>query len=259
MFLDLRSLPTPERDQPKRAAVALDCEMVEIEGGHLELARLTAVDCLSGETLVDRLVQPQARITNWLTRHSGITYPLFRTAKAAGQLAKNFQQAREELFRYVDDDTILVGLALNNDLDVLRIQHDRVVDLTLLLREQSTPRTIGLGLQKLTKAVLGKDIQNRGKQGHDSLEDALATRELLLWCLERPQEMRKWGYRKRLEDRTAQHDKRVDAVIRSVTKKLESLVGFEDTFTFPWSEGMPPPVYYDSYSETQTAGWEVGW
>ncbi|KKZ65666.1 hypothetical protein EMCG_08505 [[Emmonsia] crescens] len=38
-----------------------------------------------------------------------------------------------------------------------------------------------LSLKTLTRERLGRDIQNAGKEGHDSLEDALAARDLVHW------------------------------------------------------------------------------
>jgi RNA exonuclease 1 len=46
-----------------------------------------------------------------------------------------------------------------------------------------TKGTGALGLKVLTKARVGRDVQ-MGKSGHDSVEDALATRDLVLWHVE---------------------------------------------------------------------------
>ncbi|KAF2621303.1 hypothetical protein BU25DRAFT_240139 [Macroventuria anomochaeta] len=59
----------------KRQAIVLNCEMVGIgpKATTSELARLSAVDFLTGELLVDTLVQPLSTVTDWRTQWSGIT------------------------------------------------------------------------------------------------------------------------------------------------------------------------------------------
>ena len=49
------------------------------------------------------------------------------------------------------------------------------------------PRIIRIGLKALCDAFLGIEIQ---ESTHDALEDAFAAREVVLWCLEHPREMR---------------------------------------------------------------------
>lgn len=58
-----------------------------------------------------------------------------------------------------------------------------VVGVKIKPREPTSPRHPGLGLKKLAWARLGRDIQKPGR-GHDSHEDALATRDLLRWHIE---------------------------------------------------------------------------
>jgi RNA exonuclease 1 len=45
--------------------------------------------------------------------------------------------------------------------------------------------TVSLSLKKLMKECLGKDVQT-GKKGHDSLEDAIAARDLVHWQITQP-------------------------------------------------------------------------
>ncbi|KAH7082023.1 hypothetical protein FB567DRAFT_530457 [Paraphoma chrysanthemicola] len=46
-----------------------------------------------------------------------------------------------------------------------------------------------LSLKTLTKLRLGRDIQTSGRKGHDSLEDAVAARDLVHWNIMNPNEV----------------------------------------------------------------------
>ena len=223
IFHSLKRLPEPDASKPKRAAVIMDCEMVGIDGDYSELARISVVDYFSGETLIDRFVQPREKVRDWRTRYSGVTPDLLAQARHRGQLFHGFEQARAALFEFIDDDTILIGHTLNHDFDALRIMHYRIIDLHIMLREESTRNAIGLGLQTITKRFLNKDIQNHGKLGHDSLEDALATREVLIWCFTKPQELRAWGLQKRIEAEQKKKEKRLAEHATLLMQKLRRL------------------------------------
>lgn len=47
-------------------------------------------------------------------------------------------------------------------------------------KKEDTGMAVSLSLKKLMKEYLGKDVQT-GKKGHDSLEDAVAARDLVHW------------------------------------------------------------------------------
>ncbi|OAL55323.1 hypothetical protein IQ07DRAFT_582821 [Pyrenochaeta sp. DS3sAY3a] len=185
---------------PKRKAVALDCEMVGAANNESELARISAIDVLSGEVLIDTLVQPLRRVFQWRTKVSGITRRMMEAAVAENKVLKGWAAARSELWKYINDETVLIGQALNNDLDVLRIQHWRVIDSGILAKDAVDPAVNRQwGLRTLCKQLLNIDIQNRGKDGHDSVEDAFAAREVVLWCLEHPAELAAWGAQRKEE------------------------------------------------------------
>ncbi|TLS20732.1 uncharacterized protein PpBr36_10919, partial [Pyricularia pennisetigena] len=48
-------------------------------------------------------------------------------------------------------------------------------------------------LKDLMKELVKVHIQSHGRQGHDCVEDTLATRELALWCLQNPRKLEAWG------------------------------------------------------------------
>jgi RNA exonuclease 1 len=69
-----------------------------------------------------------------------------------------------------DENTIVIGHGLENDLNVLRLIYPRIVDTAILFSEnQINPRRKD-PLKKLAWNFLSENIQ--GKQ-HDSLEDAI--------------------------------------------------------------------------------------
>jgi RNA exonuclease 1 len=115
-------------------------------------------------------------------------------------------KAREEIWKHVGPETIIIGHAAHNDLVPLRWIHTRVVD-TLLVEEAVSrrqeqllfeygeeqdeqalaaepPAASRLSLKVLASERLGREVQTGG-QGHDSLEDAMATRDVLHWHIDR--------------------------------------------------------------------------
>ncbi|KAJ6112155.1 Exonuclease RNase T/DNA polymerase III [Penicillium sp. IBT 18751x] len=203
-------VPTPQhlphRSQKKRRAVVLDCEMVQVEGNYRELAYLTAVDFLTGEILIDNYVQPTKRVRGWNTRYSGISCAEMNRARAEGRALNGWQHARQVLWEYVDADTVLIGHALQNDLKVLGFYHSKIVDSQILTSEAVSnllPFNMALtrrwGLKTLVKELLEDDIQV-GKKGHSALEDTLATRDLVIWCLRNQELLEVWAKKNRDEE-----------------------------------------------------------
>ncbi|KAL7327594.1 RNA exonuclease 3 [Mucor circinelloides] len=162
----VKAPPRTNSDRRQRL-VALDCEMGYTTAG-MELIRLTAVD-EDMKVLVDELVLPYNMIVDLNSHYSGIT-----TLKG---VKFDLDGLRKELFKYIDQDTIIVGHGLENDLNALRIVHTNVIDTVALF-----PHKNGLpyrnSLRGLTAAHLKKFIQT-GTEGHDSLEDASVCIELL--------------------------------------------------------------------------------
>lgn len=183
-----------------RKAVALDCEMGTSTRGEKELIRLTAVDFFTGEVLVDSLVYPSVPMQHFNTRYSGVTRGMLEAARRKKTCIMGRDAARQRLWRYVGPETIVVVHGGHNDFLALRWIHLRVVDTFLVARaarekkkkkqqqqqQEQQPdadgvaEKRGLSLKDLADAILGWQIQ-RGKQGHCSLEDALACRALADW------------------------------------------------------------------------------
>ena len=187
---------SPARCPGRRAAVALDCEMVGIRVGQSEigeLVRLCAVDFLAGEILVDIYVIPEQPVVAWRTKFSGVTKALLEEMERQGRTVNGWQAARELLWQHIDEDTILIGHSLHHDLKVLGMIHVRVVDSAIVTKEAVEENyNRSWALKTLCQQFLGREIQ-AGAAGHDCLEDTFAAREILLWSFNHPDRLIIWA------------------------------------------------------------------
>jgi DNA polymerase III epsilon subunit-like protein len=181
--------PSPCPDLHKRAAVVIDCEMVETTRVKNELARLSAVDFVTGEVLINDLVYPDGDVVDWRSRITGLNPHLMNDALQRGTLLKGWQLARSELWKYIDTDTILVGHSLNHDLKAL------VVDSAILTSEAVPGSNRQFALVKLCDELIQVPIRTHDGGTHSALEDSFATREVVLWCLNNTMALQAWGRR----------------------------------------------------------------
>ncbi|KAJ4376192.1 RNA exonuclease 3 [Neocucurbitaria cava] len=182
-------IQTPENDHaPPGTAVCFDCEMGYTTNG-LEMLRLTVISWPDHELLIDVLVQPLGHILDFNTRFSGITLEQFTNAKPydpenpkpdpkALRIVDSPYVARDLFLALISPKTPVIGHALENDLNTIRLIHPTIIDTVILF-----PTRQGLpyrnGLRHLAKQHLDQDIQQGGAAGHDSLEDARTTGELV--------------------------------------------------------------------------------
>ncbi|PGH35136.1 hypothetical protein GX50_02058 [[Emmonsia] crescens] len=208
---------TPRQpNKPTPPPVCFDCEMGYTTLG-LELIRLTAISWPEGEKLLDILVKPIGEILDLNSRYSGVrpehfiqatphdtsssttstttepdskkptTLPPPSSSSSSDEksppqvlpVVDSPSTARDLLFQLIQPETPLIGHALENDLNACRIIHPTIVDTALLY-----PHPGGLpyrfGLRALTRKFLNRHIQaGGGELGHDSMEDAKATGDLV--------------------------------------------------------------------------------
>jgi RNA exonuclease 1 len=180
---------TPENEKaPTHTAVCFDCEMGYTTRG-LELMRLTVVAWPMHKPIIDVLVRPIGHILDVNTRFSGITADQFLNAKPYDpekptpvrkdlRIVESPYEARALFLSHISRNTPVLGHALENDLNTIRLIHPTIVDTVLLY-----PTRNGLpyrhGLRTLAKWHLDQDIQAGGAAGHDSYEDARTTGELV--------------------------------------------------------------------------------
>ncbi|KAK4031610.1 ribonuclease H-like domain-containing protein [Parachaetomium inaequale] len=198
----LTATPKPHPRHPMRKALVLDCEMAGGAGLPDQVVAISVIDFLTGETLLNALVEPSGPITQWRSQITGITRARMAAAVADGSALGGRAEAVARLFELLDQDTVLVGHSMQNDLRVLGLLHGRIVDTGILTAKASgrfgederVRRTVGL--ERLCRELAGVEIRGGGGGGcHNSLEDVLATREVVIWCLRHPEELKAWAVR----------------------------------------------------------------
>ncbi|KAI9368582.1 hypothetical protein BJX61DRAFT_546402 [Aspergillus egyptiacus] len=257
--------PSPEANPDAREAVVLDCEMVGVlppRGTHeiSEVVRLSAVDFLTGETLVNTFVEPSPgqRVISWRSKVSGVTASLLEKMKRQGRTVRGWEAARGLLWEFVNSETVLVGHSLNNDLDVLGMVHTRVVDSAIVTRD-AVGRDCGRfwGLKRLAKDLLEREVQT-DKSGHDCMEDAFAARELVLWCLRNPDRLMTWaeGERRIIADKKREMVGKREKSMKKKKGKGKLAIAETDLALFSDWESDVSVVSMSSFmmSETESIG-----
>lgn len=119
------------------------------------------------------MVKPDAPITDYLTKYSGIT------PEAMSEVTCSLRRAQKHVRKLVDHNTILVGHGLENDLKAMQLAHPYCVDTSLLYDHHRGP-PYKPSLRFLARNYLKRHIQDRNEAhiGHDSAEDARATLDL---------------------------------------------------------------------------------
>lgn len=202
MSLVMPFIETPENAKVEQhTAVCFDCEMGYTTQG-FELLRLTVLSWPSHRPIIDVLVRPLGFVLDLNTQWSGVTMDQFLNAKPYDpsnpkpsrkdlRIVESPYVARELLLAHISPTTPVLGHALENDLNVVRLIHPTIVDTVILY-----PTRSGLpyrhSLKTLAKQHLDIDVQQGGASGHDSYEDARTTGELVRCHI-----ARKW---KRLRD-----------------------------------------------------------
>ncbi|KAL4748076.1 RNA exonuclease 3 [Aspergillus terricola var. indicus] len=190
---------TPENpDLHNPTPICFDCEMGYTTLG-MELIRLTAVSWPEGKRVLDVLVRPLGEVLDLNSRFSGVfpehytnalpysTAPTDFSASSSSspsqlQLVSSPAEARTLLFNLLTPSTPLIGHAIDNDLNACRIIHPTVIDTAILYPHPGGGLPYRMSLRMLAKKHLDREIQTggaSGKQGHDSVEDALATGDLV--------------------------------------------------------------------------------
>lgn len=153
----------------KSPMFGLDCEMCMTSAGS-ELTRVSIVN-EKHETVYESLVKPYNDITDYLTRYSGVTKSMLEN------VSKRLEDVQKDLQTLLPPDAILIGQSLNVDLHALKLMHPYVID-TSLVFNFTGERNRKPKLKTLAKEFLKEDIQT-GKNGHCSVEDALAAIKLV--------------------------------------------------------------------------------
>ncbi|CAI4046058.1 RNA exonuclease SKDI_12G1570 [Saccharomyces kudriavzevii IFO 1802] len=146
--------------------LSLDCEMAFTSLGY-EMIRLTIVDFFTGKTLFDHVIQPVGKIVDLNSDFSGV-HEIDRTK------CPTYEEALIVFLseKLINKNSILIGHGLENDLNVMRIFHKKVIDTAVLYSKTK----FKVSLKNLAFEILSRKIQN-GE--HDSSQDAIATMDVV--------------------------------------------------------------------------------
>ncbi|KAM0343748.1 hypothetical protein ACHAPU_008175 [Fusarium lateritium] len=194
---DTTVAPAPTPFSPKRKAIVLDCEMAGVRNGNSEIVSICVVDLFSGEVLLDTFVRPREQIVDWRTNIHGIRPSTLSLAAGQAKVLDGWETARQELFKHINTDTVMIGHSIQNDLKALRLSHTTVVDTAILTSDAvyGTGSHSGRcwGLESLCADLL--KLRIRKSKTHSALEDTMATREVVLWCICYPEKLNNWASR----------------------------------------------------------------
>jgi hypothetical protein len=163
----------------KRKAVALHCIRKQPKHCPIELIAVAAVDFLSGQVLINSRLIPNL---GW-------------NGSSRSESLHGWREIRATLFDYIDQDTVIIGHSVREDLEILRLLHKQIVDSQILATSAIyTPQTKEYHyepyLENLCMDFLGIKI----RQGATCpLENALASREVVLHCIRWPKDLDIWA------------------------------------------------------------------
>ncbi|KAG9655074.1 hypothetical protein KCU64_g6784, partial [Aureobasidium melanogenum] len=173
--LDEGIVPSEEIEQGSilqgRNVLTVDCEMISTTEEKSALARVSFIDW-DGNIVLDELVKPPGTVKDYLTQYSGITKEMMEP------VTQTLAELQAKLKDVLTPRTILLGHSLDSDLRALRIAFPFIVDTTLIYPHPKGPPQKS-SLKWLSQKYLSREIQNRGPQGHDSVEDAKACLDLV--------------------------------------------------------------------------------
>lgn len=137
------------------------------------LARISAIDCSTGQVLFDDHVKPQEPVVDYLTRFSGIVENDLDPLKSPHHLIRT-RAAYLKLRLLVERGCIFVGHGLKQDFWTLNlaVPPTQVIDTVAIFHK---PGQRYISLRFLTNFVLKRDMQ---QEIHNSEEDAMAAWEL---------------------------------------------------------------------------------
>ncbi|EGW32477.1 uncharacterized protein SPAPADRAFT_55921 [Spathaspora passalidarum NRRL Y-27907] len=147
--------------------LGIDCEMGFTTKG-FELMRITAVDFFTNATVLDVYVLPFGEVVDLNTRFSGIS--------EINDKFVSFDESLRQLGQVMDSNTILIGHGLENDMNAMRLIHDKIIDTSILYPKFQPSPTFRWSLKDLAFKFLSRNIQI-GE--HDSAEDSIAAIDIV--------------------------------------------------------------------------------
>jgi RNA exonuclease 1 len=161
-------------------AIAIDCEMCESQDplsgakNAKALCRLSVVNAEKPEeVLLDTLVKPSWPVTDYRTRINGVTKEHLDPVEFTLRHAQAFMMA------LCNEETVIVGHALHNDLVALNMEHDVVADSSFLFHAKDNP-TATPSLKDTVMTMFKKEMP----QTHDSVNDSRKALECVVHWVE---------------------------------------------------------------------------
>lgn len=160
--------------------IAMDCEMCEtadpVSGlkDSRALCRISVVDVMTNEVLLDTLVKPAWPVSDYRTWVNGIA------AENLENVQFTLRHAQAFMLKLCSEETVIMGHALQNDLAAIRMIHHAVVDSAYLFPVKDQPNA-SISLKDLTKSVLDVEMPKT----HDSVNDTRMTMECLKHWLQK--------------------------------------------------------------------------
>ncbi|CAH8335617.1 unnamed protein product [Eruca vesicaria subsp. sativa] len=157
--------------------LAIDCEMVTCADGSEAVVRVGAVD-RDLKVVLDKFVKPSLPVIDYKTDITGVT------AEDLEKATLSVADIQKKLQRFLSKGTILVGHGLHNDLQVLKVDHARVIDTSLVFKYPGVHNSRTPSLLKLCKSVLDEELRMEGA-AHNCVHDAAAAMKLVLAVVEK--------------------------------------------------------------------------
>lgn len=161
--------------------ISIDCEMGFTTLGY-EMIRLTMIDFFTSQTLFDKIARPIGEIIDLNSEYSGIH-----------EINENNSISYEEILKeilgpkMINKNSILVGHGFENDLNVMRLTHNKCIDTSVMFLRKGKYKC---ALKDLAFRMLGTKIQ-MGE--HDSAIDAITTMNIVKKHLNIPLDKKNWG------------------------------------------------------------------
>ncbi|KAH6618531.1 hypothetical protein C7974DRAFT_440828 [Boeremia exigua] len=203
---EFESAPARNQAKPALGIIAMACSKIVLGSGCHEVVKIAAVDVLTCRVLMSHLVctDPDAQVANWNSSNTGLnSFSDLENARQVGyRVLKGWAAARAALFKFVDQETIIVGHNLRSELDALRVIHGRAVDIVKVVEKAAKG--------PLSKAQVSldswcRDVANVANLktdpvfGRDCVMNAFAVREIGLWSIKNRETFEKVAKKKTTE------------------------------------------------------------
>ncbi|KAM0456544.1 hypothetical protein ACHAPV_005136 [Trichoderma viride] len=238
----------------KRKAVAIHCVRRQPKHCPMELLGIAAVDFLSGQVLINLRLVPNV---GW-------------NGSSRSESLHGWREARANLFDFIDQDTVIIGHKVQDDLEILRLLHKQIVDSRILATSAiCTPPAKGTDYKPYLENVCMDFLGIKLRQGATCpLENALASREIVLHCICWPKDLDIWAK----ETESGCWREREERVRRRFAKRTKT-VGFsavhpatQRNTTSIWINGKklelgdngPAAAYDEEYQSGYQDAYEAG-